>query len=73
MKKEKHIPHLNEKQDEVFNLIQDIIGDDVIIEPLSGDGLKLIGTKYSHIKEMMDRGLIVFYLKPGKTAVFKGD
>jgi len=66
---------LNEEQTEVFNLIQDIIGCNVTVEPLSNDGLELSGYPLwdSHIKAMVDKGLIVFRLKPGRLAVFKED
>jgi len=75
MNKKKYSGKLNEEQTEVFNLIQDIIGCNVTVEPLSDSGLELGGYPLwnSHIKTMEDKGLIVFHTKPGKLAVYRKD
>jgi len=64
---------LNTEQRILYNMIKDIIDEDVLVEPMLGDCLKLSGSVITStsIKGMFDRGLYVYYISVGKLGVYR--
>jgi len=63
---------LSREQRRVYDKLEHLISDKVLVEPLTSDTIMLSGHVINSfdIEAMFEMGLIVYYLKIGKLAVY---